>query len=369
MIDLFKPSLGEEELNSLRDIFKTGWVGLGPKTKEFEEKFARYIGVKYAVGLNSATASLDISLKLLNINHGDEVIVPTMTFVSTAHVVAYNLATPIFVDVDENLLIDFEDLKKKITPRTKAIIPVHYSGRPIDIYTLKKITKDIPIIEDCAHACGSIFNGQRCGSFGTLGAFSFHAVKNLCTGDGGMITTDDINIYERAKKLRWLGIDKDTWDRTDVNKSYWWEYNVSEIGLKCHMNDIAASIGLVQLKKLDRMNSRRKEIAEMYTKGLNDLSCVSTPLMDTSFSKSSWHIYHIKCPLRNELSIFLKEKGIMTGVHYKPIHLYKCYGNIPNLPMSEKYFKQIISLPIHPNLTNNEVNLVIDNIHKFYMEN
>ncbi|HUW43734.1 MAG TPA: DegT/DnrJ/EryC1/StrS family aminotransferase, partial [Bacillota bacterium] len=229
MINLFKPNLGKEELDALKPVFESGWIGLGPKTEEFEIKFAEYIGTKYAIGLNSATAALDLSLKLLNINHGDQVIVPTITFVSTAHVVAYNLATPIFVDVDKNLLIDAEDVKRKITSKTKAIIPVHYSGRPVDMDKLKKVAGEIPIIEDAAHAVGSKYKEKNCGNLGTLGCFSFHAVKNLTMGDGGAITTNNKEFYERAKRLRWLGIDKGTWDRTEDNLSYWWEYDVTEI--------------------------------------------------------------------------------------------------------------------------------------------
>jgi len=362
MISLFKPYMGNEELESLRSIFESGWIGLGPKTEQFEKQFSEYVGCRYTVGLNSATAALDLSLKLLGINHGDEVIVPTMTFVSTAHVVKYNLAEPIFADVDDNLLIDLEDVARKITKRTKAIIPVHYSGRPVDMDRLKEIAGDIPIIEDSAHAAGAVYKGARCGSLGTMGAFSFHAVKNLAMGDGGAITTDDEEMYERAKKLRWLGIDKSTWNRSDQNKSYWWEYSVGEIGLKCHMNDIAASIGLVQLSKLEKMNARRKEIAERYTKGLLD---VETPMMDTDDSKSSWHIYCIRCQRRNDLSVYLKDRGIMTGVHYKPIHLYECYGNIPTIPNAEKYFEEILSLPMHPGLTDDEVDTVIETINSF----
>lgn len=378
MISLFKPMLGQEELDALKPIFESGWIGLGPKTAEFEEKFAEYIGTKYAVGVNSATAALDLSLKLLNIGYGDQVIVPTITFVSTAHVVAYNLATPIFVDVDENLSIDIEDVRRKITPRTRAIIPVHYSGRPVDMDRLKEVAGHIPIVEDAAHACGSIYKGKRCGNLGFLGCFSFHAVKNLAMGDGGAITMNNEELYERAKKLRWLGIDKGTWDRTDGNKSYWWEYDVSEIGLKCHMNDISASIGLVQLYKLYGMNFRRGQIAQMYANKLRKIqqvvipnldtteTVVSNSSMDTSDDSSCWHIYCIKCRHRDALSVHLKERGIMTGVHYKPIHLYGCYGNVPSLPNSERYFKQILSLPIHPLLTDEEVNTVIEEIKDFY---
>ena len=366
MISLFKPFMGEEELDSLRVVFKSGWIGLGPKTEQFEKEFAEYIGCKYAVGLNSGTAALDLSLRLLNIKQGDEVILPTMTFVSTAHVVKHNRADPVFADVDENLLIDLEDVDRKITKRTKAIIPVHYAGRSVDIYGLRAIAGDIPIIEDAAHATGSIYRGRKCGSLGTMGCFSFHAVKNLAMGDGGAITTNDKAVYDRAKKLRWLGIDKGTWDRSDNNKSYWWEYSVDEIGLKCHMSDISAAIGLVQLSKLDWMNARRKQIAEMYTEGLADLSGVMTPEMDTEDSQSSWHIYCIKCARRDRLSEYLTERYITTGVHYKPIHLYKCYGNTPTLPKAEKYFKEILSLPMHPGLSPSDIDKVISTIHSFY---
>ena len=368
MISLFKPQVGEEELQAIKEVFESGWLGLGPKTAEFEDIFAKYIGSDYAVGVNSATSALDLSLKLLNVKHGDEVIVPTITFVSTAHVVAYNLATPIFVDVDKNLLMDVKDVARKITPRTKAIIPVHYGGRPVDMDKLFEtaITKDgsIPIIEDAAHACGSTYKGKKCGSLGDIGCFSFHAVKNLCMGDGGALAFNNVFMNERAKKLRWLGINKGTWDRTDGNKSYWWEYSVDEIGLKCHMNDIMAAVGLVQLKKLDKMNERRRQIAEMYTKGLKGV--VKTPTMDTSNSQSSWHIYCIRCEDRNGLSEYLKSIGIITGVHYKPIHLYNCYGNVPKLPRAEKLFKEILSLPMHPNLTNDEVYKVIQEIIFYY---
>lgn len=358
--------MGDEELESLREIFRTGWIGLGPKTVEFEEKFAKFVGTDYAVGMNSATAALDIALKLLEVKNGDEVIVPTITFVSTAHVVAYNLATPIFADVDENFNIDIKDVAKKITPRTKAIIPVHYSGRPVEIDKLREVAGNIPIIEDAAHAAGSLYKYKNCGSLGDIGCFSFHAVKNLAMGDGGAITLNNKEMADRAKKLRWLGIDKSTWDRSDVDKSYWWEYSVNEIGLKCHMNDINASIGLVQLGKLLDMNNKRRMIAETYTKEFKDFPHVITPMMDNSNSKSSWHIYCIRCKNRDDLSVYLKDWGVMTGVHYKPIHLYKCYGNTPSLPNAERYFKEILSLPMFPGMTFDQIEEVVGKIKDFY---
>ena len=366
MIQVFKPSMGQEEVDAVTEILKSGWIGLGPKTAEFEKRFAEYIGVNCAVGVNSATSALDLALKLLHITHGDEVIVPTMTFVSTAHVVAYNLATPIFVDVDPvTLAIDIEDVKRKITLRTKAIIPVHYGGRPVDMNRLKEVAGDIPIIEDAAHACGGGYKGKKCGSLGDIGCFSFHAVKNLAMGDGGALTLNDKEMAERAKRLRWLGIDKGTWDRSEIDKSYWWEYCVDEIGLKCHMNDIMATIGLVQLSKLDRMNARRKEIAKKYSEEFKGIDWIEIPLDDNAGYKSSWHIYCIKVERRDDLSVYLQENGIATGVHYKPIHLYKCYGNRPSLPVAEQVFQRILSLPMYPGMSDEDVERVIDTVISF----
>lgn len=368
-IRVFKPSFGKEELKALKEVLLSGWVGLGPKTIQFEEKFAKYIGVEYCVGVNSGTSALDLAVKLLNINHGDEIIVPTITFVSTAHIAAYNLATPIFVDVDYDTMgLSLKDVKRKITKRTKAIIPVHYGGRPIDIDSLLEINENIPIIEDCAHACGAEYKNKKCGSLGKIGCFSFHAVKNLSMGDGGAITLNDKKLYERAKRLRWLGIDTGTWERTNNNKTYWWKYDVGEIGLKCHMNDIQAAIGLEQLKKLDKMNNRRKEIVQFYRKELKNIKNIELPLMDDDIFKSSWHIFHIKCNRRDELSTFLKDKQISTGVHYYPIHLYPCYGNITSLPIAEKLIKKILTLPLYPDLKNEDLKRITKSIKEFYNE-
>jgi len=308
-----------------------------------------------------------MALKLLGVNHGDEVIVTTMTFVSTAHCVVYNLATPIFADIDENTLnIDIDDVARKISPRTKAIIPVHYGGRPVDMDKLKGVAGDIPIVEDCAHACGARYKDRPAGGLGDIGCFSFHAVKNLAMGEGGAITLNNLEMAQRAKKLRWLGIDKGTWDRTAVDRSYWWEYSVNEIGLKSHLSDIHAAIGLVQLRKLHEANMRRRQIVNMYRQGFQGLEQVQMPPEDGGDFVSSWHLCEIKAEKRNDLSVFLQEKGINTGVHYKPIHLYPCYGNRPVLPTAEKVFSQILTLPLYPDLSDEEVTFIIETIKAFY---
>ena len=367
MIQVFKPYYGDEEIDAVAEIIRSGWVGLGPKTAQFEREFAQFCKVKYCVGFNSCTAALDMALRLLGVNHGDEVIVPTMTFVSTAHCVAYNLAAPVFADIDEKTLnIDIEDVARKISSRTKAIIPVHYGGRPVDIDKLKEVAGDIPIIEDCAHAAGSKYKGKPVGGLGVIGCFSFHAVKNLAMGEGGAITLNDEEMAQRAKRNRWLGIDKGTWDRTKIDRSYWWEYNVDEIGLKSHLNDISAAIGLVQLRKLEIANGKRRMIVDMYREGLKEVGQVKMPPEDGGNFISSWHLCEIKAEHRNDLSVYLQENGINTGVHYKPIHLYRCYGNRPSLPVAEKLFQQVLTLPLYPDLTEDEVSLIIDKIILFY---
>lgn len=367
MIQVFKPQMGQDEIDAVAEVVRSGWIGLGPKTAEFERRFAEYVGSAYAVGVNSCTAALDLATRLLGVNHGHEVIVPTMTFVSTAHIVAYNLATPVFADVDPTTLaIDLEDVRRKITVRTRAIIPVHYSGRPVDFDALQEVAGEIPIIEDCAHAAGARYKGRHVGSLGEMGCFSFHAVKNLAMGDGGALTTNHPEWAKRSRRLRWLGIDKGTWDRTAADKSYWWQYFVDEIGLKCHMNDIAAAIGLVQLRKLEAMNARRREIARQYSEAFSRYDFLETPPADDDAYQSSWHIYCLKAPNRDDLCAHLQERGIATGVHYTPIHLYSCYGNRTSLPQAETVFTRIVSLPVYPDMTDTDVQRVIDSVTDYY---
>jgi perosamine synthetase len=367
-IHLFRPEIGEEELEAVRRVFESKWLGLGPKTAEFEKAFARLIGAEHVVGTSSCTAALELAVKLLDTSPGDEILVPTMTFVSTAHVVVYHQCRPVFVDVDPvTLNISPEDMRRKITSKTRAIVLVHYSGRPAEMDAILEIADGIPVIEDCAHATGGFYRGKHVGSFGRFGCFSFHAVKNLTMGEGGAITMRNVEQAQRAKRLRWLGIDKGTWDRTPDNKAYWWEYNVDEIGLKCHPNDILAAIGLVQLGKLERMNSRRREIVSRYRAAFADLPWIEMPPEDDDDHRSSWHICSVRCrgADRDDLSAYLKERNILTGVHYKPIHLYRCFGWQPPLPVAEGVFPGLLSIPNHSVLTDADVEYIIEAIRGY----
>ena len=368
MIQVFKPSLGEAEFDAVKKVMQSGWIGLGPITQEFEEKFSSYIGAKYAIGLNSGTAALHLALKCYDLAPGDEVIVPSLTFVSTVHAIRYVGATPVFADVNEDTLcLDVNDVSRKITPYTKAVIPVHYGGHPCDLDELHAISdpRGILVIEDAAHAAGAIYKGRRIGSISQATCFSFHAVKNMTMGEGGAISTDDGQVNSRIRKLRWVGINKDTWVRSSDSKTYGWYYEVEELGYKYHLSDIPAAIGIVQLQKLDNMNLRRRELVRIYNKELSKNAWITTPV-ERDYVSSACHNYVVKTAFRDRLNIFLKEKGIATGVHYMPAHLHPVYRGIPaEVPKTEIIWRQLLTLPLYPDLSDKELAYIIRSIHEF----
>jgi perosamine synthetase len=369
VIPLFRPSISNEEISAVTEVLKSGWWGLGPKTAEFEEKFAKYVGARHAVALNSGTAALHLALALLDLKRGDEVIVPPITFVSTAHAVVYNGAKPVFADVyEDNLCIDVEDVARKITKRTRAIMPVHYAGHPCNMDGLREIIKGtrIVIVEDAAHACGAEYKGKKIGSLSELTCFSFHAVKNVACGEGGMITTNNGDWDKWLREMRWLGISKSTWNRTVDEKVYAWFYHVNRLGFKAHLNDIPSAIGIVQLARLDELNKRRREIAGIYNRAFKNIKGVKVPV-ERKGCKSSWHIYHLKVDKRDDLIKFLKENDIAPGVHYYPIHLHPYYRPLrAKLPVAEEVWKRIISLPLFPGLTEEEMGKVIGAVSGFF---
>jgi len=370
MIPVFKPEMNKEEIiKELGKIFDSGWIGLGPKTSEFEEKFAHYVGAKHAIGINSCTSALHLSYHSLRIKEGDEVITPSLTFASTIIPLLYQKAIPVFADIlTDTLCIDPLDIKRKITARTKAIVVVHLGGHSAPMDEIWDIAKshNLLVIEDAAHACGSEYKGKKHGGLPNTNAtcFSFHAVKNLTTGDGAMITTDDTALYERLKKLRWLDINKSTWDRITTG-CYPWEYKIDEMGFKYHMNDITSVIGLAQLKVLDKHNQRRRAITQKYNEALEKLNWIETP-KEHNYTKSSNHMYIIKLELRNELHEYLMNKEIQTTVHYEPAHHHKVFKDFPaQVPVTEKIWKKLLTLPLYPSMKEEEVEKVIEEIQGF----
>lgn len=370
MIQVFSPDIGDQEIAAVAKVLRSGWIGLGPTTQRLEQAFAHYIGVKHAVGLNSCTAALHLALEVLEVGPGDEVIVPTITFVSTAHAVVYTGAKPVFADVLEDTLnIDVADIRRKITNRAKVILPVHYGGHPCDMDEIHELAQehDIEVVEDAAHACGATYKGRKVGSLSDLTCFSFHAVKNLTTGEGGMLTTNSEERDKLLRQLRWLGINKDTWTRSETKEGeiYAWRYSVERLGYKYHMNDIAAALGLVQLERLAELNARRRYIAERYNEGLSDLDEITLPV-ERPYVCSSFHVYPIQLDRRDALIGFLKRRNIAPGVHYYPIHLHPYYRDeSTSLLVAERVWRRELSLPMHPGLSDSDIDKIIEVIQDF----
>jgi perosamine synthetase len=367
-IRLFKPSLGEKELESVKEAFERSWVGLGPKVNEFENKWAAFVGAKLAVGVNSATAALHLALRVFKFPKGKKVLVPAMTFSATASAVLYNDLIPVFVDSDYNTLgMSLDDLDKKYDKDCVAVIPVHYAGHPVPMEQLVPWARErgLKIIEDCAHTSGSLYKGKNLGTWGDIGCFSFEEKKLMTTGDGGMMVTNQPELFKNVKAMRWVGIDKDNWKSaqsyTDVNKdAYHWFYEINELGWKYNMNDLAASIGLVQLERLPEMNKRRSEIIRKYLDGIKNLGSIK-PLLPFEPEKYVYQMFGIRTEYKEDVILYLKSKGIATGCHYTPLTmqpLFKPYAS--PCPVAEREYYKMVTLPLHADLKNDEVNYIID---------
>jgi perosamine synthetase len=361
-VPLFRPSISEAAISSVADVLRSGWLGLGPRTREFETKFAEYVGAGYCVGLNSCTSAIHLALHVLDLKEGSEVITTPLTFVSTNHAILYEKLKPVFADIDRaSGNLDPSSIASRISDRTRAIIVVHYGGYPADldeIYDLAR-THDIAVIEDCAHACGAVYRGKRIGSHGDFHAFSFHAVKNLPMGDGGALTIRSRDHDAHLRRLRWLGIDKDTFRRT-TSTSYDWDYDVPEVGFKYHMNDIEAAIGLAQLALLDDENARRARIASMYRSQLTGASDVTLP-PESSDRTSSFHLFPVLVENRDGFLAKMNDAGIGIGVHYRRNDTYPMYERA-DLPGAEWFSERVVSLPMHMCLSDENVDYVTSTI-------
>jgi len=370
-IPFHRPFITDEEIAEVNDSLQSGWLTMGPKTLRFEEEFQRYIGAKYSIAVNSCTSALHLALKAIDLQPGDEVIVPSMTFTATGEVVCYFNARPVIVDVDRDTLnVNAETIENSITGKTRAIIPVHYAGQSCqmdEIIALAK-KKNLYIIEDAAHAIPSRYKGKLIGSIGDLTCFSFYATKTLSTGEGGMITTENAEWVERLKILRLHGISKDAWKRYSSEGS--WSYDVVEAGFKYNMTDIQAGLGLAQLKKIDTMTEMRERIANKYSNAFSNNDLITTPIVREE-NESSWHLYVIKLNVDSLLidrMAFIEElakTGIGVSVHFIPLHRHPFYRNTfayerKDFPNAEWVFERIVSLPIYPGMKDEEVNYVID---------
>jgi perosamine synthetase len=373
-IPFHKAHITDEEINLVVEAIKSGWLTMGPKTIEFEEKFRDYIFQNenekgYAISCNSCTAALHLALKAIGLKSGDEVIVPTNTFIATAEVVTYFDAKPVLCDTEENTHnIDVSKIENLITEKTKVIIPVHFAGQPCDMDEILNIAKkyNLFVIEDAAHALPSRYKGKMIGTIGDITCFSFYATKTLATGEGGMATTFNESYTKNMKINRLHGISRDAWDRYTLRGS--WYYEVVDNGLKYNTTDINSALGLAQLKKVDWMRKRREEIANMYTSAFKGTKVI--PPTIKSDRETSWHLYVIKVNNRDELYDKLKEEDIGTSVHSIPVHKHPYYKNTfkyknSDYPVANYVFEKSLSLPIYPDLTKEEVEYLIDKVLKY----
>lgn len=350
--------MGKAEMMAVVRVLKSRWLTLGEVTAQFEQEFANYMGVKEAIAVSSGTAALHLANLVLDIGRGDEVLLPSMTFVATANAIRYTGATPIFADINGpyDLNISPEDIEKKITHRTKAICVVHYGGYPADMDRILAIAKQhgLHVIEDAAHAIGADLNGQKVGTIGDIGCFSFFSNKNIATGEGGMMVTKDPDLAQRARRLRSHGMTSLSWDRFKGHAS---SYDVTDLGFNYRTTEIASAIGRVQLRKLDRNNIKRLKITEEYKRNLKDLKGLILPFTHY-LGKPSYHLFPIILPNRDQrdrLQTKLKKAGIQTSIHYPSVHLFSYYRRTygygqGDLPHTEEASERELTLPLYPQL-------------------
>jgi len=380
------PSIGDEEINEVVDSLRSGWVTTGPKVKQFEQDFANYTGARNAIAVNSCTAGLHLALIALDIGSGDEVIAPSLTFCSTVNVIEHCGARPVLVEVDNDFNISVDAIEKAITPRTKAIIPVHYGGQACDLEPIYDLaTKHgLYVIEDGAHAAGTTYQDKKIGSgelFYSLPrnahsknvvSYSFYATKNLTTGEGGMVVTEDNELAEKIRLLTLHGMSRDAWKRYTNAGS--WYYEVVEAGYKYNMTDIQAALGIHQLRKLDNFINIRQKYAQIYNEAFSSIEEIETPIHHND-RNHTYHLYVIRLKLealridRAQFINKLREDNIGTSVHYIPVHLHpyyrKKYGySEGSLPYTEKLYKQIISLPLYPKMSEDQINYVAERVRK-----
>ncbi len=378
-IPFCRPTIEKEEIEEVKDSLKSGWITTGPKTALLEERFSQWLGEKQeAIAVNSATAGLHLSLLTLDLEPGDEVITTSITWPSTVNSIVHCRARPVFADVERHTLqIDTEDIEKRITKRTRAVIPVHFAGAPCDLDPIRRLCKErgLSLVEDAAHAIGTSYKGRLVGSDSEVAIFSFHPIKNMTTGEGGMILCSDRKRADRMRRLRFHGISRDAWKRYSKGGSP--QYEVVEPGYKYNMLDMEAALGLHQLQKLSRFNERRKALAENYMHLLHGLDWIM-PLKPPSYAHvHAWHLFVVRLDVeqlkvdRDWFISELQDEGIGVGLHFPAVHLQRFYRERfgfreGDLPQAEWNSKRLFSLPLYPLLSENDQERVVNALKKVF---
>jgi aminotransferase len=367
MISVFGSKVGQEEIDGVISCMNTQWLGFGDRVSKFEEEYKKKFGLKNYAMVDSGSNALFMAVWLLDLPKGSEIILPAFTWVSCAQAIALAGHVPVFCDVDITTMnVRREDIEPHITPKTKAIMIVHYAGLPVDMDPI--IDLGLPIIEDAAHAVDSLYKGQPCGSVADIGIFSYDAVKNLTVGEGGGITAKRSEVIARAKTLRYCGIGKSGFEAaaSSVKNNRWWEYNISEPFIKMLPTNMAASIGLAQLAKIDELQDYRKRIWGIYQNEFSKFNWIIRPVEENKGDRHSYFTYCIRVPKRDDLARYLLEKQIYTTLRYHPLHLNALYGQTDKrLSNCELLNEDALSIPLHPRLSLDDVSKIVNEIKSF----
>jgi dTDP-4-amino-4,6-dideoxygalactose transaminase len=381
-IPLADVTSGPEEIAAVTEVLESGWLSMGPKTQEFEEGFAHFLGVKHAFAVANGTAALHLACEVLGMSSGDEVLCPALTFVASANAILYTGARPVFVDVNgpDNLNLSVEDAAAKVSGRTRALMVVHYGGYPCDMDAIAALAGryGLKIIEDCAHAPGAVYHSPQgprlLGTLGDIGCFSFFANKNLTTGEGGMVVTNSDELGRKIKTARSHGMTTLTWDR---HRGHSFSYDVVARGYNYRLDEMRSALGLVQLKRLEPGNARRQELTYAYRAQLKDLHHLEVPFRDFP-GGSAHHLFPILLRDRGRRTDFmaaLAQQSIQTSIHYPPVHLFSYYrslweeGHDHLLPLTEEIAARLVTLPLFPSMTMEQLDTVVAAICRFFHEN
>jgi len=375
-----RPSITEAEIQEVSDTLRSGWITSGPRAAAFERDFSRYVCAPFGVAVNSGTAGFHILLQALGIGHGDEVITPSLTWPSPVNMMEFIGARPVFADIDrQTFQLDPASVERVLTARTKAIVPVHFAGQPCDLDAFQALCErhGLILIEDAAHAIGTEYRGQRIGSRKNPSVFSFHAIKNLTTGEGGLITVSDEKLRERLVSLRFHGVDQDAWKRyaREASKGY----DLFEPGWKYNLTDLQAAVGLAQLRRIDEMNARRATLAELYDRLFDDIPEILRPARVLYPSRHAWHLYTILVDsertglTRDEFREEMRKRNIGTGLHFLAVHQLSYYREryrpVSTLLRNSEYVAaRIVSLPLFPDMQEEDVLGVVEEIRDILHE-
>ena len=372
-VPLFDIAFDEKEVAAVQQVIQSGWLTMGEITENFEKLFAEFIGAKHAIAVSSGTAALHLANLSLGVTNGDEVICPSLTFVAGANSIVYAGGRPVFAEITshDDFNISPDDIERKVTERTKAIEVVHYAGYPCNMKRIMEVADkhDLRIIEDCAHAHGAEYNGKKCGTIGNIGCFSFFSNKNMTTAEGGMITTNEDKLAEKIRLMRSHGMTTMTLDR---HHGHSFSYDVVELGFNYRIDEMRSAIGIVQLRKLQKNNSKRQELVQIYRERLTDIHGIKVPF-ENSYGVPSHHIFPIlldKNISRQGLMEYLKDKGIQSSIHYPPIHQFDFYRHNlgfeeNSLTVTEDVAKREVTLPLYPSMGDEAVHYVCDVIIQY----